>query len=48
MKFNVVKQLKPIGAMEKFTKPNCNICVEERLTTPKKLRDKRVTHMNNN
>ena len=32
MKFKIVKQLSPIGAMKKFTKPNCNLCVEERLT----------------
>ena len=28
MKFKVVKQLNPIGAMNKFTKPNCNLCME--------------------
>ena len=28
MKFKVVKQLNPIGAMKKFTKPNCNLCME--------------------
>ena len=48
MMFKVVKQLNPIGAMETFTKPNCNLCMEERLTILKKLRDKRVTIMNKN
>ena len=37
-----------IGAMKKFTKPNRNICMEERLTILKKIRDKRVTIMNKN
>ena len=32
MTFKVVKQLKPIGAIKTFTKPNCNLCMEERLT----------------
>ena len=48
MTFKVVKKLKLIGAMKKFTKPNCNLCMEERLTILKKLRDKRVTIMNKN
>ena len=48
MTFKVVKQLSLIGAMKTFTKPNCNICMEERLTILKKLRDKRVTIMNKN
>ena len=48
MTLKVVKHLRPICAMKKFTKPNCNICMEERLTTLKKLRDKHVTIMNNN
>ena len=30
--FKVVKQLNPIGAMKTFTKPNCNLCMEELLT----------------
>ena len=34
--------------MKTFTKPNCNPCMEERLTILKKLRDKRVTIMNKN
>ena len=46
--FKVVKQINLIGAMKTFTKPNCNICMEERLTILKKLRDKRVTIMNKN
>ena len=48
MKFKVVMQLNPIGTMKTFTKPNCNIYIQERLTTLKKLRDKRVTVMNKN
>ena len=48
MTFKVVKQLNLIGAMETFTKPNCNLCMEQRLTILKKLRDKYVTIMNKN
>ena len=48
MKFKVVKQLNPIGAMKTFTKPNCNICMQESLTILKNLCDKRVTVMNKN
>ena len=48
MTFRVVKQLNPIGAIQTFTKPNCNLCIEERSLILKKLRDKRVTIMNNN
>ena len=48
MTFKVVKQLNTIGEMQTFTKPNCNLCMEECLTILKKLRDKRVTIMNNN
>ena len=48
MTFKVVKQLNPIGAMKTFTKPNCNLCMEERLKILKKIRDKRVTVMNKN
>ena len=32
MTFKVVKQLNLIGAMKTFMKPNCNLCMEERLT----------------
>ena len=32
MTFKVIKQLNPIGAMKTFTKPNCNLCMQERLT----------------
>ena len=48
MMFKVVKQLDPISAMKTCTKPNCNICMLERLTILKKLCDKRVTVMNKN
>ena len=47
MTFKVVKQLHPIGAMKTFTKPNCNLCIEEPLTILKNLREKCVTIMNN-
>ena len=30
MTFKVVNELNPIGAMKTFTKPNCNLCMEER------------------
>ena len=43
MTFKVIKQLNPIGAMKTFTKPNSNLCMQERLTILIKLRDKRVT-----
>ena len=46
MTFNVLKQLNPIGTMKTFTKPDCNLCMQERLTTLKMIRDKRVTVMN--
>ena len=48
MTFKLVKQINPIGAMKKFTKPNCNIFMQERLTILKNLRNKRVMVMNNN
>ena len=32
MTFKVIKQLNPIGAMKIFTKPNSNLCMQERLT----------------
>ena len=48
MMFKVVNRLKPISAMKTFTKPNCKLCMEERLTILKNPRDKRVIIMNNN
>ena len=30
MRFKLVKQISLIGAMKTFTKPNCNLCMEER------------------
>ena len=48
MMFKVLKHIKPIGAMKKFTKPNCNLCIEERIPIIKKLHDKRVTIMKKN
>ena len=32
MKFKAINQLNPIGAMKTFTKPNCNLCMQECLT----------------
>ena len=48
MKFKGLKQLNTIGAMKTFTKTNCNLCMQERLTILKIIRDKRVTVMNKN
>ena len=48
MTFKVIKQINLIGAMKTFTKPNCNICIQERLTILKKLRDNPITVMNKN
>ena len=48
MTFKVVNQLNPIGSMKTFTKHNYNVCIQERLTILKKIRDKRVTVMNKN
>ena len=48
MRFKLLKQLNPFGAMKKFTKPNCNPCMQECLTILKKLRDKRIRVMNKN
>ena len=46
--FNIFKILNLIGAVKKFTKLNCNLCMEERLTILKKLLNKQVTVMNKN
>ena len=48
MTFNVFKQLNLIGAMKTFTRPNSNLCMQERLTILKIIRDKHVTVMNKN
>ena len=48
MTFKLVNQLNPIGAMNTFTKTNCNLCMEESLTILKKICDKCVTVMNKN
>ena len=45
MTLKVLDQLKPIGAKKIFTKPNCNLCIEELLMI-KKLFYKHVTVMN--
>ena len=48
MTFKLVMQLNPIGAMNKFTKPICNLYMQEHLTILKKLREKHVTVINKN
>ena len=48
MTFKVLKHLILIGAIKTFTQPNFNLCMQERLTIPKKLRNKRVIVMNKN
>ena len=48
MTFKVVKHLNLIGAMKTFIKPNCNLCMQERITIQNNLHDKRFTVMNNN
>ena len=40
MTFKVAKQLNPIGVMKTFKKPNCDLCMEERLNILKNMRDK--------
>ena len=46
MAFKVVNKINQIGEIKSFTKPNCNLCIQECLTVLKKLRYKRVTLMN--
>ena len=48
MTLKVVKKLNLIGTMKTFTKTNFNLCIQERLTILKKLREKSVTEMNKN
>ena len=48
MKFKVIKQLNSIGSIKTFTKPNCNLCMQDSLMILKILRDKRVTVTNKN
>ena len=48
MAFKLVKQINPIGAMKRFTIPNCNLCMEQRLNTLTNIHDKPVTIMNKN
>ena len=38
MTFKVVMHLKPIGAIETFTKPDCNLCLQELFTITKKAK----------
>ena len=48
MTFKVVKQINPIGTMQTFTKPDCNLRMQERLTILKKLRGKHVKVVDKN
>ena len=48
MIFKVVKHLNLICSIKTFSKPNCNLCMEEHITILKKLRDKHVMVMKNN
>ena len=48
MTFKVVNQLNLIGAIKTCNKPNCNLCMQERLTILKELHGKHVTVMNKN
>ena len=48
MMFKVVNQLNSIGTMKTFTKPNWNLCMDERLMILKILRDKCIKIMNKN
>ena len=48
MTFQVLNQINLIGALKKFTKSNCNLFIEERLTILKNIREKCVTIMNKN
>ena len=48
MEFKAVNQINRIGAIKSFTKPNCDLCMEERLTVLKKIHDRNVTLLNNN
>ena len=36
------KSAEPTGAMKTFMRPNCNLCMQERLTILKNQREKRV------
>ena len=42
------RQINKIGSMKSFVKPNCNLCMEERLIILKHLFDKSVTLTNKN
>ena len=44
----VINQKNLIGAIKIFTKPNYNLCMQERLIILKKLCDQRITVMNKN
>ena len=48
MMFKLIEQINPIVTMKTFTKPNCNLCMEERLTIIKRLHEKRFIIMNKN
>ena len=48
MTFKIVKQFIPIGEMKTLTKPDCGLCIKERLIILKNLCGKHVTVMHNN
>ena len=48
MALKVVNKINPIDAINIFTKHNCNLCAEERLTILKNISEKCVTVMNKN
>ena len=48
MKLKVVNHINLVVAMKIFTKPKCNLCIEERLTILKYIIEKHVTMMNKN
>ena len=48
MTLKLLNQINPIGTMKTFTKPNCNLLMEEGLTILKKLQNKSVAVMNVN
>ena len=46
MAFTLLKLLNPIGTIKTYMKPNCNLCMEERLTITRKIREKCELFMN--
>ena len=46
MKFEILSSVKPIGAMKTFGKPECTLCMKERLSILDFIRKKSVHVMN--